>query len=99
MTGNPLLNMMKQNIAGPLMNNPLFEALNIMKNGGSPAQFMNQMSQSNPQVRQAMDMVNGRNQTDIIGMTKEMARQRGIDLSEFTRQIGAPENIVKMFSD
>lgn len=102
MGGNPLLNMLPGNVGSmvnALQNHPLFGLINVLRNGGDPSQLFNQISNSNPQVQQVMNVVNGRSQSEIVNMAKDSARQQGIDIAQFARQLGAPESVVKMFSE
>ena len=70
------------------MNNPLMMLLNIARNGGNPMAAMQQMAQSNPQMRQAMQMIQGKSPAELQQMAQNMAKERGIDLNEFLRQMG-----------
>lgn len=70
------------------MNNPLMMLLNIARNGGNPMAAMQQMAQNNPQMRQAMQMLQGKSPAELQQMAQNMARERGIDLNDFLRQMG-----------
>ena len=67
--------------------NPL-QAIQALQKGANPNQLMMQLVQQNPAVRQAMQMVNGKTPDQIRDMAQQIARQRGIDLSQLTRQLG-----------
>lgn len=66
---NPILNKMSQNNALNMMN--------MVRSSGNPNAMLNQLSQSNPQLRQAMDFA--RQVGDPKEAFYQMARQRGID--------------------
>ena len=67
--------------------NPL-QAIQALQQGANPNQLMLQLVQQNPAVRQAMQMVNGKTPDQIRDMAQQIARQRGIDLTQLTRQLG-----------
>lgn len=67
--------------------NPL-QVIQALQQGANPNQLMMQLAQNNPAVRQAMQMVNGKTPDQIRDMAQQIARQRGIDLSQLTRQLG-----------
>lgn len=67
--------------------NPL-QAIQAIQQGANPNQLMMQLVQQNPAVRQAMQMVNGKTPDQIRDMAQQIARQRGIDLTQLTRQLG-----------
>lgn len=67
--------------------NPL-QAIQALQQGANPNQLMMQLAQQNPAVRQAMQMVNGKTPDQIRDMAQQIARQRGIDLTQLTRQLG-----------
>ena len=60
---NPILNKMSQNNALNMMN--------MVRSSGNPNAMLNQLAQSNPQLKQAMDFARQ--------AFYQMARQRGID--------------------
>lgn len=67
--------------------NPL-QVIQALQQGANPNQLMMQLAQNNPAVRQAMQMVNGKTPDQIRDMAQQIARQRGIDLTQLTRQLG-----------
>lgn len=70
------------------MNNPVFALLNAMRNGGNPMQMMQQMSNRDPRIAQAMQMMQGKNPQQLEQMARSMAQERGIDLNQMIRQLG-----------
>lgn len=70
------------------MNNPLMMLLNIARSGGNPMAAMQQMAQSSPQMRQAMQMIQGKSPAELQQMAQNIAKERGIDLNDFLRQMG-----------
>lgn len=74
----------------PQMNNPLFQMINIARNGGNPMQLMQQMARSNPQVNQVMQMMDGKSPDQLRQMASNMAKERGMSLEQVTQQLGIP---------
>lgn len=67
--------------------NPL-QVIQALRQGANPNQLMMQLAQNNPAVRQAMQMVNGKTPDQIRDMAQQMARQRGVDLNQLSKQLG-----------
>ena len=67
--------------------NPL-QAIQALQKGANPNQLMMQLTQNNPAVRQAMQMVNGKTPDQIRDMAQQMARQRGVDLNQLMQALG-----------
>ena len=81
---NPLMSMIG-NIGGG--NNPMsavMQAINVVnqiKKSGNPQEAFNQMTQSNPQIKQAMNMCRGKNPQQVF---EQVCRQNGMDPGQFT---------------
>lgn len=58
------------------------------KSGMSPMQFVQQRIQKTPQAQQAMRMLSG-DQNQLHSVAENLARQRGIDLDAFVRDVGS----------
>lgn len=69
-------------------NNPIMMLMNIARSGGNPMVAMQQMANNNPQMRQAVQMIQGKSPAELQQMAQNIARERGIDLNEFIRQMG-----------
>ena len=67
--------------------NPL-QAIQALQKGANPNQLMMQLTQNNPAVRQAVQMVNGKTPDQIRDMAQQMARQRGVDLNQLMQTLG-----------
>lgn len=67
--------------------NPL-QLMQAVQRGANPSQLIMQLAQNNPAVRQAMQAVNGKTPDQIRDMAQQLASQRGIDLTQLTRQLG-----------
>lgn len=70
------------------MNNPVIALVNAAKNGGNPMQMIQQMAGQDPQIRQFMQMVNGKNPQQLRQMAENMARERGTNVEAVIKQLG-----------
>ena len=59
-----------------------------MMRGGNPMQILMQQAQSNPQLRQVMQMCNGKTPDQMREMAQQLAQQRGVNLDQLAQQIG-----------
>ena len=69
-------------------NNPMNQIMNALQQGVSPNQIAMQLAQNNPSVRWAMQAVNGKTPEQVRNMALQMAKQRGVDLYQFARNMG-----------
>lgn len=72
------------------MNSPIFQMINMARNGGNPMQLMQQMARNNPQIGQVMQMMNGKSTDQLRQMASNMARERGTSLEQVAQQLGIP---------
>lgn len=72
----------------PPMNNPLMMLIQAMNSGQNPMALMQQMAGQNPQIAQAMRLMQGKNPQQLEQMARSMAGERGIDLNQMMRQLG-----------
>lgn len=72
----------------PPMNNPLMMLVQAMNSGQNPMALLQQMAPQNPQVAQAMRLMQGKNPQQLEQMAQSMAGERGIDLNQMIRQLG-----------
>ena len=70
------------------MNNPVIALVNAAKNGRNPVQMIQQMAGQDPQMRQFMQMVNGKNPQQLRKMAENMARERGTNVEAVIKQLG-----------
>ena len=68
----------------------IMQLIRIFKSGGNPMQMLSQMAQNNPQMAQAMQMLQGKSPQQIQSMVQTMANQNGIDLNALAQQYGLP---------
>lgn len=69
-------------------NNPLAIMAQMVRQGQNLTPFLDQMAQQNPQVAQAMRMLQGKNSQQLQSMAQNMARERGVDLGALAQQLG-----------
>ena len=67
--------------------NPM-QIIQAVQRGANPNQLMMQLAQSNPAIRMAMQMVNGKTPDQIRNMVQQRAQQVGVDLNQFEKQWG-----------
>ena len=72
----------------PTQNNPVSMLVQAMNNGGNPMALMQQMAMQNPQIAQAMTLIQGKSPQQLETMVRNMAGERGIDINEMIRQLG-----------
>jgi len=68
--------------------NPLQMVFQAMQGGMHPQQVIGQIIQQNPQVRQAMQMLDGKSQSQQMQMLRNMAAERGTTLEQVAQQMG-----------
>ena len=69
------------------MMNPM-QIMRAVQNGANPNQIAAQLAQSNPAVRQAMQMMSGKTPAQVRDMAYQMAKQRGVDLNQLAQRMG-----------
>lgn len=69
-------------------NNPLLNVVAAMRSGGNPMAMLNQMAQSNPQMAQAMQMIQGKNPQQMEEMARNLAKERGVNIEDVARSLG-----------
>ena len=70
------------------MNNPLAAMVQMLRGGGDPQQLLGRMMQQNPQLSQAMRLLEGKSQQQQMQIVENMARERGVDLGSLKQQLG-----------
>lgn len=73
----------------PMQGNPMMQLMQMMRGGMNPMQVMQNMAQSqNPQVMNAMKMINGKNPQQLKTMCENMCKQRGVSVEQIAQQLG-----------
>ena len=70
------------------MNNPMLQIQQLMRAGKTPNAVLQIMAQSNPQVRQVMQMMNGKSPAQLEQMARNMAKERGTTIEDVARSLG-----------
>ena len=70
----------------------IMQIIQLYKGGGDPMQILSQMAQTNPQMGQAMKMLEGKSPQQIQQMVQNMAQQNGVDLTALAQQYGLKLN-------
>lgn len=72
---------------GP-MNNPMMQMMALLQAGQNPNAILRMMAQTNPQVRQVMQIFNGKSPQQLQQMAMNMAAERGTSIEDVARQLG-----------
>jgi hypothetical protein len=67
--------------------NPM-QILRAVQNGANPNQLVAQLAQSNPAIRQAMQLMSGKTPVQIRDMVQQQTQRRGVDLNRLAQQWG-----------
>lgn len=71
-----------------MMINPMLQMVGMLRNGKNPQQLLMQMAQNNPQVRQVMQMMQGKSPAELRQMADNIAAERGTTVEDVARQLG-----------
>lgn len=71
-----------------MMNNPMMQMISMLRGGMNPQTMLENMAQNNPQVRQVMQMMQGKSPAELQKMAENMAAQRGTTVEDIARQLG-----------
>lgn len=71
-----------------MMNNPMMQLMQLMRNGGNPMTMLNQMTGNNPMVSSLMQSMQGKSPEALRQMAMNIAKERGVDLIQFAQQFG-----------
>lgn len=66
--------------------NPMNAIMNQFMSGMSPMAILNRMA--GPQVKQAKQIIGGKNEDQLREIAINMAKQRGVDLNNLAQQMG-----------
>ena len=71
-----------------MMNNPMMQMISMLRGWMNPQTLLANMAQNNPQVRQVMQMMQGKSPAELKQMAENMAAQRGTTVEDIARQLG-----------
>lgn len=66
----------------------ILQLMQTLRGSGNPMQMLTGMAQTNPQIGQVMQMVNGKTPAEMRQMVYAEARQRGVDINQLAGQLG-----------
>ena len=72
----------------PMVGNLLAAMMQMMRSGGNPMYLLQQMAAQDPQVTQAMRMIQGKSPQQLRSMAENMAKERGVSLEGMANQMG-----------
>lgn len=70
------------------MNNAITLLISAARSGGNVNAMLNQMAAQNPQIRQAMQMMQGKTPQQIQQLAQNMAKERGTTVEDVARSLG-----------
>lgn len=73
-------------------NNPMMAMMQASMSGMTPMQYLQQRMGQNPQIAQAMNLIQGKTPEQLHKIADNMAKQRGTTVEEIARQYGLPMN-------
>lgn len=71
-----------------MMNNPVTQMMQLLRAGKNPRAILNVLAQSDPQVNQIMQMMNGKTPEQLRQIANNMAAERGTTVEDVARQLG-----------
>lgn len=69
------------------MMNPL-QMIQMLRGAQNPAQMIMGFAQQNPQLRQIMQLMNGKTPDQMREFAMQAAQQRGLDINQIANQLG-----------
>lgn len=75
-------------MTNPTLSNPIAAMVSSMRNGNNPMALIQHMAESNPQMKQFMQMVRGKSSAQLKQMAENMAKERGVSINDVARQLG-----------
>lgn len=71
-----------------MMNNPMLQMIGLLRNSRNPMAMLENMAQSNPQIRQFMQVIGGKSEQELREIAQNMAKERGTSVEDIARQLG-----------
>ena len=71
-----------------MVGNLLAAMMQMIRSGGNPMYLLQQMAAQDPQVSQAMRMIQGKSPQQLRSMAENMAKERGVSLEGMANQMG-----------
>lgn len=70
------------------MNNPLLSIMGVARSGGNYNQMIRNLAMRDPQIGQAMQMIQGKTPDQLKQMAINMAKERGVSVEDVARGLG-----------
>lgn len=71
-----------------MANNPIMQMMGMLQNSKNPMAVMKQLAGQNPQLKQVMEITQGKTPQQMQQMAENLAKQKGVNLQEFMQQMG-----------
>lgn len=71
-----------------MLNNPMMQIIQAMQMGRNPRMLMEQMARTNPQINQAVTMMQGKSPQELRQMAENMCRERGTTPEQIMQTLG-----------
>lgn len=66
------------------------QLMETIRSRGNPGPLIKSMVERNPQLRSAMELLDGKNQQQQMTMLENMAKEKGTTLREVAQRMGLP---------
>ena len=66
----------------------MFNPMEMLQNSNNSMAVMQKLAGQNPQLQQVMGMIEGKTPQQMQQMAENLAKERGVNLQEFMKQIG-----------
>lgn len=70
-----------------MLNNPM-QLIGMLQNSQNPMAMMQQMFGMNPQFKQVMQLIQGKNPQQLEQYARNLAKNQGVDLNQLANQFG-----------
>lgn len=72
----------------PMMSNPVLQLLSMARQGASPKALIQSMAMRDPRAQQVNQILGGKSSAQQRTIAENMARERGMDLSQLAQSLG-----------
>lgn len=84
---NPLMNMLQGVMGGNGVPAPLQALITMLKSGGNPQAALAQLVQTNPQLKEAVNMLNAQNPANLEKIARQLYSNKGLDINQAIQQL------------
>lgn len=79
---------MRINPLNMMGNGPMGLLIRAAQGEGNPMQIIPQMAQGNPQMRQGVQIIQGKDARQLENTARAMAKERGVDINQILSNLG-----------